>query len=193
MCFWRLWHQLHRRCPSRCDGLHRCVSPVSLVVFQVERRMKAENEEHVHFKSLGVSPWKAKRFCDKKIQVKSRQDSLVWFFCLRPTFRAALRTRESCKWQMRARPFKRCFTLTQQCIDVYLEEYKSSWCLIWQYISYDAYYRIFQFHKTDKTSCTASGKPLGTRCCHNVAGAGRFLKHKSLALPAFAEHGWWIL
>ena len=51
-----------------------------LLVFQVERRMKAENEEHVHFKSLGVSEWKAKRCCDKNIQVKSRQDSLVCFF-----------------------------------------------------------------------------------------------------------------
>ena len=151
MCFWRLWHQLHRRCPSRCDGLHRCVSPVSLVVFQVERRMKAENEEHVHFKSLGVSPWKAKRFCDKKIQVKSRQDSLVWFF-VEAYLQSRITNTRILQVTNESQAFQKMFHTYTTMYRCALRRIQSSWYLIWQYISYDAYYRIFQFHKTDNTS-----------------------------------------
>lgn len=41
------------------NSMQALASAPKAVSFEVERRMKAENEEHVHFKSLGVSEWKA--------------------------------------------------------------------------------------------------------------------------------------
>jgi len=119
--------------------------------FQVERRMKAENEEHVHFKPLGVSPWKAKRFCDKKIQVKSRQDSLVWFF-VEAYLQSRITNKRILQVTNESQAFQKMFHTYTTMYRCALRRIQSSWYLIWQYISYDAYYRIFQFHKTDNTS-----------------------------------------
>ena len=47
------------------EGGPLCFPPLFFPRCKVERRVKNENEEHVHFKSLGVSPWKANVFCHK--------------------------------------------------------------------------------------------------------------------------------
>ena len=113
------------------------VFPQFLLSFRWKKEWKMRMKSTSTLNLLGCHP-------GRRREVVTRFPRIPWcVFCLRPTFRAALRTRKSCKWQMRARPFKRCSTLAQQCIDVYLEEYKSSSYLIWQYISYDAYCRIY--------------------------------------------------